>query len=407
MNKTQLLQGTLDLLILRILELGPNHGWGISNRLQQISKDGLKTSQGSLYPALHRLEMRGEVKSEMTASENNRRARVYTITRAGRKRLNQETETVGGVRALDAARPGGGPMIARLFASVRGLLRRRRIDGEIAEELRDHLEREIEAHRLRGASPEEARRLALRDLGGLTQTIESTRAVRATWLDTVWRDVRYGARLLRRSPRFTVTALTVLVLGIGSTTAIFSIAYAVLVRPLPYADAERLVFLAEHQGSGIAWPNFDDWRQRATSFDGIASSLADAVIVTGGPLPQRLDSRSVTVNFFGVLGVRPFQGRLFGQFDARPDAASTAVVSYAFSMREFGGAPAAIGQTLSLNRKSYTVDRRAGSRLSLHDAQPTCICCSSHRWRRTTARCKTAAATRVSMPSAGSSPEST
>ena len=93
MNKTQLLQGTLDLLILRILELGSNHGWGISNRLQQISKDGLKTSQGSLYPALHRLEMRGEVRSEMTASENNRRARVYTITRAGRKRLTQETET--------------------------------------------------------------------------------------------------------------------------------------------------------------------------------------------------------------------------------------------------------------------------------------------------------------------------
>jgi PadR family transcriptional regulator PadR len=92
MNKTQLLQGTLDLLILRILELGPNHGWGISNRLQQISKDGLKTSQGSLYPALHRLEMRGEVRSEMTASENNRRARVYTITPLGRKRLNKETE---------------------------------------------------------------------------------------------------------------------------------------------------------------------------------------------------------------------------------------------------------------------------------------------------------------------------
>ena len=85
MNKTQLLQGTLDLLVLRILELGPNHGWGISNRLQQISKDGLKTSQGSLYPALHRLEMRGEVKSEMTASANNRRARVYTITRAAKR----------------------------------------------------------------------------------------------------------------------------------------------------------------------------------------------------------------------------------------------------------------------------------------------------------------------------------
>ena len=93
MNKMQLLQGTLDLLILRILELGPNHGWGISSRLQQITKDGLKTSQGSLYPALHRLEMRGEVTSEMTASENNRRARVYTLTPLGRKRLNRETET--------------------------------------------------------------------------------------------------------------------------------------------------------------------------------------------------------------------------------------------------------------------------------------------------------------------------
>jgi transcriptional regulator len=92
-NRTQLLQGTLDLLLLRILELGPNHGWGISNRLQQISQDGLKTSQGSLSPALHRLEMRGEVTSEMSASENNRRARVHTITRRGRKRLNRETET--------------------------------------------------------------------------------------------------------------------------------------------------------------------------------------------------------------------------------------------------------------------------------------------------------------------------
>jgi putative ABC transport system permease protein len=245
-------------------------------------------------------------------------------------------------------------MIARLFASLRGRLHRRRIDGEIDEELRDHLEREIAAHQARGVPPEQARRLALRDLGGLTQTIESTRAVRATWLDTVWRDLRYGARLLRRSPRFTVTALTLLVLGIGSTTAIFSIAYAVLVRPLPYADPERLVFLAEQQGSGIAWPNFVDWRQRATSFDGIASSLADVVFVTGGQFPQRLDSKSVTVNFFGVLGVRPFQGRLFDQSDVRPDALSTAVVSHAYAIREFGSAPAAIGQTIAL-RRPFTV----------------------------------------------------
>jgi putative ABC transport system permease protein len=185
-------------------------------------------------------------------------------------------------------------MIARLVASLRGLLGRRRIDAEILEEVQDHLERALEAHRLRGIPPQEARRLALRDLGGLTQTIESTREVRWTSLDTIWRDLNYGARLLRRSPRFTLTALAVLVLGIGSTTAIFSATYAVLVRPLPYANAEHLVFVAEHEGSGIAWPNFDDWRRRATSFDDLASSLADAVIVTSGQLPKRLESRSVT-----------------------------------------------------------------------------------------------------------------
>jgi transcriptional regulator len=92
-SKTDLLQGTLDLLILKILQLGPNHGWGISDRLRQISKDGLSTSQGSLYPALHRLELRGDVRSEMTASDNNRRARVYRLTPAGRRRLQAERES--------------------------------------------------------------------------------------------------------------------------------------------------------------------------------------------------------------------------------------------------------------------------------------------------------------------------
>jgi predicted permease len=245
-------------------------------------------------------------------------------------------------------------MMARLLAMIRGLLGRRRIEGEIAEELRDHIEREIELHRSRGVAPEQARRLALRELGGLAQTLESTREVRAIWLDAVWRDVRYAARTLRRTPRFTVTALTLLVLAIGSTTAIYSIGYAVLVRPLPYPAAERLMFLAGEAGAGIIWPNFEEWRRRATSFDGVASSLADAVIVTSGPLPRRFESRSVTSNFFQVLGLSAFKGRLFDEADARADAAATVVVSHAFWLRELGGDPAAIGQSISL-RKPYTV----------------------------------------------------
>ncbi|ODS59194.1 MAG: PadR family transcriptional regulator [Acidobacteria bacterium SCN 69-37] len=93
MPKTDLLQGTLDLLILKILALGPNHGWGIANRIRQMSREGLNASQGSLYPALHRLEVNGDVRSEMKPSENNRRARVYTLTTAGRRRLETERES--------------------------------------------------------------------------------------------------------------------------------------------------------------------------------------------------------------------------------------------------------------------------------------------------------------------------
>ena len=93
MAKKELLQGTLDLLLLRILALGPNHGWGISNRIRQMSREGLNASQGSLYPALHRLELRGDVRSEMRPSENNRRARVYTLTAAGRRRLGTEQKS--------------------------------------------------------------------------------------------------------------------------------------------------------------------------------------------------------------------------------------------------------------------------------------------------------------------------
>jgi PadR family transcriptional regulator PadR len=92
-QKSELLQGTLDLLVLKILALGPNHGWGIANRIRQMSREALSASQGSLYPALHRLEIKGFVKSAMAPSENNRRARVYTLTAAGRRHLGTETNT--------------------------------------------------------------------------------------------------------------------------------------------------------------------------------------------------------------------------------------------------------------------------------------------------------------------------
>ena len=85
-----LLQGTLDLLILRTLELEPMHGWGIAQRIQQVSKDVLQVQQGSLYPALYRLERKGLIRAEWGASENNRRAKYYSLTAAGRRQLQRE-----------------------------------------------------------------------------------------------------------------------------------------------------------------------------------------------------------------------------------------------------------------------------------------------------------------------------
>ena len=246
-------------------------------------------------------------------------------------------------------------MLARLVASLRGLARRRRIEGEVDEELRDHIEREMAIHRAHGLSPHEARRRALRDLGGLTQATEAVRDVRATWLDVLWRDVRHGVRGLWRTPRFTATALILIVLGVGAATAMFSVTYTVLLRPLPYPDPDRLVFLAESGGSGIAWPNFEDWRKRATSFDGVACSLGDALNLTGSGTPRRLEARSVSSHFFSVLGVQPHRGRLFEENDARPGETATVVISHALWVGEFGANASAVGQTISLNDRPYAV----------------------------------------------------
>jgi transcriptional regulator len=91
-SRSDLLQGTLDLLILKTLALGPQHGWGISLRLQQISEDVLRVNQGSLYPALHRLEDQGWIDSEWGTSENNREAKFYRLTKRGLRQLQVETE---------------------------------------------------------------------------------------------------------------------------------------------------------------------------------------------------------------------------------------------------------------------------------------------------------------------------
>ena len=170
-------------------------------------------------------------------------------------------------------------MLARLVAYVRGIARRRRISAEVDDELRFHVEQEIEAHVARGVSPGEARRMALRDLGGMTQTTEAVRDVRTIWLDLLWRDARHAVRSLRATPAFTAVALVVLTLSIGATTAIFSVVDAVILRGLPFDESDRLVAVGElniKEASSdslnrAAPQNFLDWRDRQDVFTGLAA----------------------------------------------------------------------------------------------------------------------------------------
>jgi putative ABC transport system permease protein len=176
---------------------------------------------------------------------------------------------------------------------------------------------------------------------------------------TLWQDLRFGARMLIKKPVFTLIALLTLGLGIGANTAIFSMVNAALLRALPYPRPERLVVLMEKkreaQRLGVAYPNYQDWRERAQSFTEMAGFRGTLLNLTGVDKPARLQGRQVNWNFFRMLGVQPQLGRLFVPDDDREASARTTVLSHALWQEQFGGDPAITGKAISLDGNSYTV----------------------------------------------------
>ena len=245
-------------------------------------------------------------------------------------------------------------MVSRYLAYFRGLGARRRIDGEAEEELAFHLEQEIAANVARGLPRAEARRVALATLGGVPQTREAVRDVRATWVDALWRDVRHGARSLRAAPSFTIVALGVLTLSIGSATAIYSVVDGVVLRGLPFPDADRLVAVGERNirdasdESMVAPQNFTDWRAQQTVFTGLAAIGYASVSLRpeGTQEPEVLKAQAVTADFFSVLGVQPLVGRAFTAENEVEGRARVAVISHGLWQRRYGGAPDVIGRRL-------------------------------------------------------------
>src|SRR6266542_2382067 len=178
-------------------------------------------------------------------------------------------------------------------------------------------------------------------------------------MQTLWQDLRYGARILLKQPVFTLIAVLTLSLGIGANTAIFSLVNAVLLRPLPFAEPERLVWTwGEFSGGNRAStspPDFLDYRAQNRSFEELAAMMFNSFNLTGSGEPERVIGNSVTANFFQALGVRLVQGRAFLPEEERSSPAQVAIIGQGLWQRRFGGDPQIIGKTIQLDGRSHTV----------------------------------------------------
>ena len=250
----------------------------------------------------------------------------------------------------------------RLASIVRWIVRRDRAERDLSEELQTFVEMAAADHVRDGATPDEARRLAMLQVGGLEQTKERVRTGRhGGWIDAAGRDIRYGWRQVRRDRAFSAVAVATLALGIGGTTAMFSAFDAILIRPLPYADAERLVMiwnemartdvLSRHNATP---PEAIEWRRQNTVFTDLASSQPGNLSLSGDGGPEQVRSTKVSWNFWSVLGVQPITGRVFTEAEDE-NGVRVALISYGLWQRRFGAAADIVGRTVPLNDVPYQV----------------------------------------------------
>ncbi|MBI3492593.1 MAG: ABC transporter permease, partial [Acidobacteria bacterium] len=242
-----------------------------------------------------------------------------------------------------------------------GLFTASRHDREFADELASHLQLHIDDNLRAGMTPEEARRAVLMKLGGVEATKERYRDQRGLPVfDALRQDLSCAARVLRKNPGFTCTAVLTLALGVGANTAIFSVVNAVLLRPLPFPAADRLVMIfATNTKSGdttdvASYPDYQDW-SRARSFERLGALTGGSVTVAGTGNAEYVFGARVTPTLFETLGVQPAIGRGFNVDEQAPGAPHVVVLSDGFWRRQFGGASSAVGQILRINDAAYTI----------------------------------------------------
>jgi predicted permease len=244
----------------------------------------------------------------------------------------------------------------------RRLVGRRVLESQLDAELRDHVERQVADYVRAGLSEPDARRRTRLEFGGLDQVKDQCRDVRGTrMLEELVRDVRYALRVLRKSPGFTIAAIASLALGIGANTAIFSLIDAAMLKSLPVREPERLIELLTDRGRGnpfnaFSYPALEQFRDRATTLDGVIASHSSRLFVVVDQAPPELGAgQYVTGNFFPVLGVPAHVGRTVLPSDDRPGAEPIAVLSHAYWLRRFGADPLVAGRRMTLDGLVFTI----------------------------------------------------
>jgi putative ABC transport system permease protein len=251
--------------------------------------------------------------------------------------------------------------IYKLPLRVRSLFRKKRVEQELSDELRFHLEKLIEENVAKGMSAEEARYAALREFGGIEQLKEECRDSWGVRLASeIGQDVRHGLRQLRRNPGFAAVAVLTLALGIGANTAIFTVVDAVLLQPLPYKDPQRLVLVRERiprilpDPVALPAPDVVTFERESHVFSAITAFQNQQHDLTGGGTPERINVARVTASLFPLLGVHPLLGRLFTPQEDEPDQ-RVVLLSYNLWQERFGGDKQIVGKTVSLDRKSHVI----------------------------------------------------
>jgi len=256
------------------------------------------------------------------------------------------------------------PWLQRIVFGLRSLFNRRTVEREIDDELRFHLDMEASARQRGGLDPAAARTQAARVFGGVESTKDELRDARGgNWIENTVKDVRYAVRALRRNPGFTTVAVLTLALGIGANTALFSVVNGVLLRPLPYANPERLVSIRNTWGedrnplnavASISPAEYFDYLDRMTAFESFGVYTTLTLSLTGDGEPERLSAAAMTAGVFQTLRVVPAAGRGFSAAEDVPGV-DVAVIGHGLWQRRFAGARDVIGRTILINGQATTV----------------------------------------------------